>query len=341
MSDEVKSEVTEEVVAEVELSSDEAIIDRGEEVKAIDAIINPPAVEEKEETKEKETEKKAVEGKVEEDTEKKSDAGAKVEEKSDTTGKVAEELSKLNLPPRLLQAAKRNHLTDQDVLDLGDKAEKVLFRFAESSDRVSAELGELGRKLKEKAALTSPKQEVKSTTLKVEVKDDDLDEVKELKNVVNSLTTQISNLTKQVTTKNEESTSASEIERDKKIDAFFDSKAAEYVEFGNSKELSPVALAMRRNIWDSADNILIGAQVSGQKVSIEEALDAAMSLYENKNPQKKKVSREQVLKEVETREKNLIQRPTSKKNSTPAAKDTRGELIKAVTKVLSKGEGGW
>ena len=333
MADEVKPEVTEEVIEEVELSSDEAIIDRGEEVKVIDALINPPAEEEKPEEK--------AEVKVAEDAAEESTQDDKVKEKSETTIKTEEDISKLNLPPRLLQAAKRNHLTDQDVLDLGDKAELVLSRFAESSDRVSTELGEIGRKLKEKNALTTPKQEAKPATLKVEVKEDDLDEVKELKNVVNALTNQISNLTKQVTTNNVESTKSAEVERDKKIDSFFDGKAAEHVEFGNSKALSAVDLAIRQNIWESADNILIGAQVSGQKISIEEALDAAMSLYENKNPQKKKVSREQVLKEVETREKNLIQRPSSKKNSAPAAKDTRGELIKAVTKVLSKGEGGW
>jgi hypothetical protein len=333
MSDEVKPEVTEEVIEEVELSSDEAIIDRGEEVKVIDALINPPAEEEKPEEK--------AEVKVAEDAAEESTQDDKVKEKSETTIKTEEDISKLNLPPRLLQAAKRNHLTDQDILDLGDKAELVLSRFAESSDRVSAELGEIGRKLKEKNALATPKQEAKPATLKVEVKEDDLDEVKELKNVVNALTTQISNLTKQVTTNNVESTKSAEIERDKKIDSFFDSKAAEHVEFGNSKALSAVDLAIRQNIWESADNILIGAQVSGQKISIEEALDAAMSLYENKNPQKKKVSREQVLKEVEKREKNLIQRPSSKKNSASTVKDPRQESVKAVAKILSRGEGGW
>ena len=336
MADEVKPEVTEEVIEEVELSSDEAIIDRESEVAAIDAIVNPPVEEEKEEKPEEKAAAKVVE-----DAAEKSTQDDKVEEKSETTVKTEEDISKLNLPPRLLQAAKRNHLTDQDVLDLGDKAELVLSRFAESSDRVSTELGEIGRKLKEKNALATPKQEAKPATLKVEVKEDDLDEVKELKNVVNALTTQISNLTKQVTTNNVESTKSAEVERDKKIDSFFDSKAAEHVEFGNSKALSAVDLAIRQNIWESADNILIGAQVSGQKISIEEALDAAMSLYENKNPQKKKVSREQVLKEVETREKNLIQRPSSKKSSKVAPKDQRQELVKAVTKVLSKGEGGW
>jgi hypothetical protein len=331
--DEKSDSSVEEVNEDIQLSSDEAIIDRENEVAAIDAIVNPPTIEEKKENK--------AEEKVVEDTADKSAPAAKVEEKSDTTGKVGEELGKLNLPPRLLQAAKRNHLTDQDVLDLGDKAEKVLTGLAASSDRVSTELGEIGRKLKEKAALTIPKQEAKPATLKVEVKDDDLDEVKELKNVVNSLTTQLSNLTKVVANKNEESTSASEIERDKKIDEFFDNKSAEYTEFGNSKEMSKVALAMRQSVWESADNILIGASVSGQKVSLEEALDAAMSLYENKNPQKKKVTREQVLSEVEKREKNLIQRPSSKKSSKVVTKDQRQELVKAVTKVLSKGEGGW
>ncbi len=336
MADEVKPEVTEEVIEEVELSSDEAIIDRENEVAAIDAIVNPPDEEEKEEKPEEKAAEKAVE-----DTVEKPAQADKVKEKSETTIKTEEDISKLNLPPRLLQAAKRNHLTDQDVLDLGDKAELVLSRFAESSDRVSTELGEIGRKLKEKNALATPKQEAKPATLKVEVKEDDLDEVKELKNVVNALTAQISNLTKQVTTNNVESTKSAEVERDKKIDSFFDSKAAEHVEFGNSKKLSAVDLAIRQNIWESADNILIGAQVSGQKISIEEALDAAMSLYENKNPQKKKVSREQVLKEVEKREKNLIQRPSSKKNSASTVKDPRQESVKAIAKILSRGEGGW
>jgi hypothetical protein len=333
VNDDVKQEVAEEVIEDTQLSSDEAIIDREKEVAAIDAIVNPTTAEE---TKEEKAEEKVVE-----DKEEKSETTAKVEEKSDTTGKIAEDISKLNLPSRLLQAAKRNHLTDQDVLDLGDNAEKVLTRFAESSDRVSAELGELGRKLKEKTALIAPKQEVKPTTLKVEVKDDDLDEVKELKNVVNSLTTQLSNLTKQVVTKNDESTFTAMKERDKKIDTFFDKKSAEFVEFGDSKELSDVALTIRQKIWESADNILIGAQVSGQKISVEEALDAAMSLYENKNPQKKKVTREQVLNEVEKREKGLIQRPSSKKDSKVVVKDQRKELVKAVAKALNRGEVGW
>jgi len=311
------------------------------EVAAVEEVLNKDSeedVEAEKETKEDlETKTKTAEEAKEKSTPKEGDEPEK-EDESVATKKAEEEVQKLNLPHRLIQAAKRNHITDQEILEYGDKAVSILTRFAESSDRVSTELGAIGRKVKE-GALLNPKKEVEKTTLDLKVSEDDEEEVKVLKGAITALNSKISNLETQISKNSEESTSVSMLERDKKIDTFFDGKTKEFSEFGNSKSLTNAELVMRKNVWELADDILVGARVNGQEVSLEDALDSAFSVYESKTP-KKKVSREKILDEVKEREKNLIHRPSSKSKPL-AAQDNKKNAVKAVKDVLDKGGAGW
>jgi HAMP domain-containing protein len=349
MSDEIKevtegtTEETTKETTDVKDDVKENDVETTEETNpAVDAVADVLAGrKESEKTAEEKQEDTKPDSEAEEEDEDKSTPEGEEPEKKDdskTTPDTAKEVGKLNLPTRLLQAAKRNHLSDQEVLDLGDKAEVVLSRLADNSDRVSAELGELGRKAKE-LVLLSPKKEVKQTTLDIKVNEDDPDEVKELKTSLKALTEEISGLKKQFTDKDGESTRMSLLERDRKIDSFLDGKTGDFSELGNSKDLSTAQLAVRKTIFGLADDIMTGASVRGQNVSLEDALESAFSIYESKTP-KKKVTREKVLKEVEDRERSLIHRPSHKKGVAQPT-DPRKKQIDAVKDVLNRGREGW
>ncbi len=311
-----------------------------EEVAAVEKVISPPEEDKKGEKEKIKSEEKADEKIVEEEKPKTEPKEDELEStpKKDEEGKSTpeEQVKALNLPERYIQAANRNHLKPQDILDLGERAEFVLEKLAENSDRVSAELGEIGRKAK---ALLSKKKEEEST-LKIEVSEDDSDEVKELKTTIKSLAETVSSLKKSVLDTEGRTQADIEARRAVEVDTFFDSKTNEFPELGNSKSLSKAQAEIRVGIWNLADDILYGSAVRGQKKTESEALKEAFYLYEAKSP-KKKVTRESLLNEVVNREKGLIQRPSSKKKSIVQSQDPRKAATKAVADVLNRGKEGW
>ncbi len=340
MSDEIKEEVKEEtgsVKVKTETTAEEQIkdnketeiVDYDKKVAAVDALINP---EENEEEIAEEADKKVAEEKENLEQKEVEDSKKELETTPDDSKSEV-------LPARLLQAAKRNHLSDEDVKKLGDKAELVLSHLADNSDKVSAKLGELGRKFKETQTSKITKKEEKSTPKKLEVSEDDMDEVKTLKEVVNSLTSQISDLREQSIQKNAATTQAQALELDKKIDGYFDGIFEEHPEFGKTDKLSKTEEIMRKTTWELADDILTGSVINGQQMTVEEALSAAMSIYESKNPSKKKVSRDSLLKEVDKREKQFIQRPSTKNNNPVNQLEKKKGAVKAVNNILKKGQG--
>lgn len=286
---------------------------------------------------------------VEDKTEEVEDV--ETDEDSDTTEEVDEEDSKvedeestkkveaLKLPNRLIQAAKRNHLTDDEILYLGDNAEKVLAKLADRLDAVSAELGERGRKRREEL-LKQNEEKTEKVIPTLEFSNEQIEDNPELKKVqeaIDFLLNENKQLKEEYLAKEREQSTLTAKELDAKIDSFFDSKITDYPELGNSKELSKAELTNRLNIWEQADNIKFGAEFKGDKMSVEEALDFAFSIYESKNPAKVK---DKLVKEAKDREKQLIGRPNSKKMKQPKVSDEKA--VKAVQDVMnSRAEQGW
>lgn len=301
---------------------------RAESIENVNRLLNPASYD-KDGNR---TESKAT-GTGKEDLEagKKSTQEAKdnstKEDASNATQAVEEQVAALNLPSRLIQAAKRNHLEPQEILDLGDKADLVLTRLAENSDRVSAELGEIGRKAK--VALTKPQSKEVKPTLEVVENEDDEPEVKNLKKVVRGLTSKLADIEQRDVERNTALTQREVTERDTKIDGFFDGIEKEFPEFGNTKTLTKAQIALRQSVWATADDIMIGAGVTGQSKTLEESLSDSFSIYESKSP-KQKVSREKLLDEVKQRESQLITRGASKKGSSikPTGRDAAAQAVK-------------
>lgn len=349
MADETKQEVKleDKTPEQVEQEFNDAA------VKDVEAVLNPPDESEvkpevKPEVKSevKKEVKSEVEPKVKSDepvveevgTEPKPKEEVKVEstkteDKTDTTRTPAEQVTALNLPNRLIQAAKRNHVTDEEVLSWGDKAENILTTLANTSDRVSEQLGEIGRKAK--VNIVAPKKEAEATPELTE-SEDDAEEVLALKRAIKAQAEKLTRVEQQLIERDQKSTRSQNQERDKKIDEFFDK--VEYVEFGKAKSLTPTELVMRKTVWESADNIMVGAKVSGVPITLEDAMTQAMSIYEGKNPRKVK---EKLVDEVVKREKQLIHRPRSRKEA-QAVPTGDAQAVAAVNKFFKeRGKDGW
>ena len=317
MADEVK-QTEAELDAQIEKEINEKM------VADVAAIINPPpAPVEKPEDKPPPAEKaEEVENKPE---------GEQVE-------KEADKLADLNLPRRLLQAVKRNQLTDDEVLALGDKAVPVLTKLADRLDAVSAQLGEIGRQKKQELSKVQKEQPKDVPTLKF---DDatlgDNPALKEVQDKLNAAADEINRLNKEQLAIQAQARQQEIVERDRKIDSFFDKVVTDYPEFGKTSALTTAELTNRVNVWEVADNIQIGALMKGEKIPLEEALNQAFYRYEGKNPRKVK---EKLLDEVKKREEQLIHRPTAK-HGKEAPPSKNSQAVKAVDAILNRGKTGW
>ena len=327
----LEQEANEKEVEKLEEEKHEELVSVVEKTLGLD---DEAGGEEKEETVAKET-------KEELDTEKEAkevkDISTKDDEKSETTKEGEVKISDLKLPKRLTQAAKRSHISDEEVIALGDKAGMVLGKLADNLDVVSERLGALGRNTK-LSFKPEEKKEAKATTLKLPDEMADTEFGKQLQEYMGVLTEQITNMEQKLSEKNSQSTKVDVAERDAKIDKFFDGVTKEYSEFGNSKALTNAETIMRQNVWEKADDIMVGSQLNGDAMPLDEALQQAISIYEGKNPTKVKAK---LVDEVIKREKNLISRPRSKKSKV-AEKEGRNAAVSAVKAFMQeRGKDGW
>ena len=296
--------------------------------------------EEKEEEVLEKEEKEGAEEKEEEVLEKKErevDDNSTKKDKSDTTKKDEVNLSDLKLNPRLLQAAKRSHISDEDIITMGENAGLVLGKLADNLDVVSERLGAIGQQTKI-SAKPAVKEEVAKTTFKLSEEMAGTELGKQLQGVIGGLANEISGLKEQLFEKDVQSTKVNLQERDQKIDIFFDGVGKDYVEFGDSKTLTNAEIVMRQNLWEKADDIMVGSQLNGASISLDEALQQAMSIYEGKNPQRVK---EKLIDEVKKREKSLLSKPTSKKGKVtePMGDEQAVSAVKNFFK--ERGQDGW
>jgi hypothetical protein len=214
-----------------------------------------------------------------------------------------EDDKKSTLSDRLIQAARRNFLSDEDIEALGDRAEAVLTKMADNANKVSEQLGELGR-LKRQKALLDSKSTSDTTSKKLKIGEDYDEEIKGIIESHNNLLDEISTLKQQVQTKET-------VEFDRRIDSFFDKKIGDYKEFGDSSNLTSTQELLRKDVFEKADNILVGASLKGQNLSVEQALEMSFGLYEKDHV--KESAKKEVVDKVKKRSKSRISKPTSRK----------------------------
>ena len=207
------------------------------------------------------------------------------------------------LPDRLIQAARRNYLSDEDIEALGDRAEPILTKMADNANKVSEQLGELGR-LKRQQTLLEVKSTPSTSSKKLKPGEDDEDEIKQIKESHNSLLDEISTLKQQIQIKQT-------AEFDRRIDSFFDGKTKDYEEFGESSKLTATQEMLRKQVFENADNILVGASLKGQNLNVEQALEMSFGLYEKDRV--KKTAKKEVVDKIKKRSKSRVSKPTSRK----------------------------
>lgn len=229
----------------------------------------------------------------------------------------------MELPNRLLQAARRANMDDNDVLALGERAEQILGHLADNFDKVSQELGELGRLRKEqqqpaqaKPAAGQPPQAKAQAGEEPAVEPDDLfgmsDKTKELLDKkINALEQEVLQLRQ----KEEERTQVQQRIFQQQIKStcanFFDTKAESYPELGKQATLNAEQEAKRTAIYDLAENIGLGSKQKGKVVTLEEALAMAFNIYEGQNARKS--VRKELISEVRNRDGQRISRPTARR----------------------------
>lgn len=229
--------------------------------------------------------------------------------------KISTKLDEMNLPGRLRQAASRNHLTDEEILNLGDRAVPVLSKLADTLDGASQALGEAGRKyrilLNEKGVTKEDKKSTPITFTPDEIEQNPV--LSKVQAILEENQKEIAGLRTSLQNKEANSSKENATQQRVQIDTFFDEVSEAFVELGNSKKLTQAQMVLRDCILDDADNILIGATLNGSKKSLDEALGEALSIYEGKNPRKVEKIRQDIVDGVIKREGQHISRPSNKK----------------------------
>lgn len=226
------------------------------------------------------------------------------EKPEESVAEKKEEKSKPSLPNRLIQAAYRNHLSDEDIVKLGDRAETVLSAMADNSDKVSAELGELGRLRKEALRGKNTEPETKLKHIEIE----GLDSTDPMVQLINK---GFETVNQRISAIEQKSATTQATEVDMRIDKFFDIKAKQFPQLGDSAALSPFQLGIRKSIYNVADDIFIGAQTTGKPITLNNALEAALSIYEKEDVTKQ--VRSKIIEDVKNRETQLTSRPSQRK----------------------------
>ncbi len=295
-------------------------------------------------TKESEKEDEKVEGGnkkdeevVEEDVNKVSDSEVKEDSSSKKVegDKTPTKLDEMNLPGRLIQAAHRNHLTDDEIINLGDRAVPFLSKLADTLDGASQALGEAGRKYRELLKTKSvTKEDKKSTPLKFT--DEEIEQnpvLAKVQSILDANQEKIDNLETALKQKESNAVKETLTQQKAQIDVFFDEVSETFPELGNSKSLTQTQMILRDLILDDVDNIRIGATLNGSEKTLDEALGEALSIYEGKNPRKVEKIRQDIIDDVKKRESQHIHRPSTKKASENLLSE-HDKAVAAAAKVL-------
>lgn len=266
-----------------------------------------------------------------------SDSGVKedLDSKKVEDDKTSTKLDEMNLPGRLLQAASRNHLTDEEIISLGDRAVPVLSKLADTLDGASQALGEAGRKyrelLKSKGVNKEDKKSTPITFTPEEIEQNPV--LSKVQKILEENQQEIVNLRTSLQNKEVDSSKITAAQQKVQIDKFFDDVSEVFTELGTSQNLTQAQKVLRDCILDDADNIMIGATLNGDEKSLDEALGMALSIYEGKNPKKVEKIRQNIVDDVIKREGQHINRPSGKKSTSNLQTDHE-KAVAAAAKVL-------
>lgn len=217
-----------------------------------------------------------------------------------------EEPTEQTLPNRLVQAGLRSGLTEDDIKALGDTAETVLGKMADAQDALTTKYADLGRSLKEQAAPEPPPKfafKKKALDLGLEEQEEDT-RFKQAEDGMNAILGRM-NVLEQAERNREQQYI------DDTTNRFFDERVKEYPELGETKNMTPAEFELRKQIYNTADNIRLGGKYKGEPISLERGLEQAFSIYESKNV--KEHVRSTLVEKTKERSKKRTMRPTQRK----------------------------
>ena len=239
-----------------------------------------------------------------------------------------EQESAFRLSPRLQQAARRAKLSEQDLEKLGDKAEGFLENLAEAQDTVSAELGRIGREARQQqvpgygAQVPSPpatpgqQGDPLAENLALELDADTFGEdlISKLSSPVAKYVNTLRDRLIRIERKLQEADAAKIVTE---VDGFFGELAKDehYASmFGDGKTGDMVGSKehkARMEVLQEADVMAAGAYQRGWTMSPREALDRALSHVTREDHEM--AAKETVRKKAQSRSRQVINRPTSRK----------------------------
>lgn len=259
--------------------------------------------------------------------------GEEEEEEPKATEEPAEE-PPLELDARHKQAARRAHLTDEQVEAMGDGAVGILGQLAEEFDRMSTEYGRLGqpgtardaappvaRRPVQRPPEPQPRtasEDVLAQPLSLEFDDEVVGEdlTKGLAPVAGYVNALVERVRQMEQTLAEADTRSIGVE----IDRFFNSEAVKE-DFGSMFGEGPVSEldeygaenAARVEVVREADAIAAGAASQGRPMTVEEALERAVSMVSKKRSYA--AARKDVTAKLKARSKRTLQRPTARRTA--------------------------
>ncbi len=224
------------------------------------------------------------------------------------------------LPPRLMHAAHRAGLTDDQVAALGDNAEGVLSRLADSYDAVSRDFGSRGKPtftaeeletVKRTGAPPAAKDELGADLL-VEL-DPDVYGAEMVGTMKEKFLPRLNALTAEVRQLRQAEYNRRAAQLTQEANEFFESVKADYGElFGEGPigKLEPGTPQhdARLRVYKEADIIANGAVATGRPMTVREALDRAVSIVTR--DQALETARGQIARDVQKRARQVTQKPT-------------------------------
>jgi hypothetical protein len=257
------------------------------------------------------------------------------EEVETTKGKVETPTPTVieSLPPKLVQAAYRSGLSQEDITALGDKAEPILSKLAGKIDQASAELGELGHRIKLQMAAQQPAVQPQSLP-QLGLTPEELEMYPQLQKfipVMDALANQQQQVQQKMTVlegaiaENEKRNAA---DFSNSIEDMFDGAAKTFPQLGDSEKLTFEQKSLRASLFDRADSEMVGANAKGIPMSWDEAVENAV--YAGLGHTAVQTARQQIIDEVKTRSSQILSRGTKRKTQ-PYYEDEDKKLLEKVS----------
>ena len=206
---------------------------------------------------------------------------------------------------------------------------------AEDTDRRSEDFGRLGRELKSAQAMEEPQAVEKFALKKDEDYPDEDDRFGQISQGINKLNERFEVLEQREQRRQKNDQQREQQFIDTTVDSFCDGKSKEYPEFGEAKTLSRAQRVIREQLFDDAENIILGARSKGQNIDLPSAMERAFSIYEGTNA--KTTVRSKLVQEAKTRQKQFTSRPTKRKTTEKYSTPTEKAMANYAKALSAKG----